>query len=358
MNIVKSSINNSILYYPSIEFIDDSFVKHLLCIWDTIYRIVPENYIPNDSSEVKTAVDEGLIKNIKLSKNDLEKAAFNFEDFITSCEFIPAGLEGYDEIDLHKDKVDARLYPYLESLAKSITGDWITLSKQVVNGYMLYLAKAISENRNIPKITDNSDIYSIMTYYENDGNFDEFVMTDRDHYYSSLIIPTLIPGGVARVDIENILRFREKTKEGRDAFRNTINDFILELQKVKDIEHANIITENLKNNLLNSKSNIIEIGKNFFKNFIPSLLTIGVPTAITTLGLLGINSDPFALNNIKNAVFISAIASLAGTFQKNKIWKPKDASYYLQLQNVYYDGYNYNFSIKSYSRIFEEFIND
>ena len=44
---------DSILYYPHIEFKNEAWVKSSLLLWDHVYRIVPENYIPNDSDEIK-----------------------------------------------------------------------------------------------------------------------------------------------------------------------------------------------------------------------------------------------------------------------------------------------------------------
>ena len=358
MTNYSSVLNSSILYYPSIEFPDDGFIKSSLCIWDIIYRIVPESYTPNDSDEIKIAVQEGAIKNIKLSKSDLNIASDGFMDLLTGSSFLPAGLEGYETIDLHKEKVDARLYPYLKELASQVTGDWLTLSEQVVHGYMLFLANSICQNRNIPKITDNPDVFSIMTYFENDGQFDEGVLRDNaGEYYSSIIIPNLIPAGVERTDIETVLRFREKTAKGRAEFRDTISGFTDELKEINDREYAREVTENFRVHLEDSKQSISETGKAIVKNFIPSFLTIGVPTQVSTLGLLGINGDPYSINNIMKSFFISSVAAFADGYSKSKSWKSQTASYYIGLKTTFEDGVG-RISTPRFDRIFEEFIND
>lgn len=358
MKNYSSVLNSSILYYPSIEFLDDGFIKSSLCIWNTIYRIVPESYTPNDSDEIKIAVQEGVIKNINLTKSDLSIAADGFMDLITGSQFLPAGLEGYDAIDLHKDKVDARLYPYLKELAIQITGDWITLSEQVVHGYMLFLANSICQNKNIPKITDNSDVFSIMTYFENDGQFDEWVLRDNAaEYYSSIIVPTLIPAGVERTDMETILKFRDNTTKGRDEFRNAVSSFTDELKNIKDIEYAREVTENFKKSLEESKQNINETGRAIIKNLVPSFLTVGVPTQVSTLGLLGINDNPFSMLNIMKSFFIGSVAAFTDGYGKSKSWESKTASYYFGLKSTFEDGF-LRIKIPRFDRIFEEFIND
>ena len=354
----SSILNSNILYYPSIEFPDDGFIKSSLCIWDNIYRIIPESYIPNDSSEIRTAVQEGVIKNITLSARDLNMAADKFMDFMTSSRILPAGLDGYDEIDLHKDKVDARIYPYLKELAKQVTGDWLTLSKQVVNGYMIFLANAISQNRDMPKFTDNPDIFSIMTFFENNGDFNEWVLRDNaDEYYSTIIVPTLIPAGVERSDIDTVLRFREKTFNGRTEFRNTISSFTDELKNVADMEYAQGLTDKFVKQLEYSKQNIFETGISIAKRLIPSFLAVGLPTAVSTLGLLRGSSEPFSTEIIRNTIYISSVAAFADGYSKSKTWTSKTASYYFGLKGMFEDGYDRS-KVPRFDRIFEEFIND
>lgn len=59
---------DSVLYFPSIEFQSDEWVKSSLLFWDKIYRIVPPDYAPNDSETVLEATRHSLIKNILLDK--------------------------------------------------------------------------------------------------------------------------------------------------------------------------------------------------------------------------------------------------------------------------------------------------
>jgi uncharacterized protein YozE (UPF0346 family) len=346
---------SNILYYPSINFRDHNFVKSCLCIWDTIYRIVPDTYIPDDSEEIEIAIQAGTIKNIQLNKRDLNIAADSFLDFITGTQFLPAGLEG-NTINLHKDKVDSRLYPYLKELSKKTTGDWLTLSEEIVHGYMFFLANSICENRQMPKITDDADVFSIMTYFENNGDFDEWVQNcQAQEYYSSLILPTFIPSEIDKINMDTILKFREKTQEGRLEFRNSISEFADELKNIQDKEYALDIVLRLKDQLENSKQNIIESGINIIKStFIPSYLSVGIPIQFTTLGLLGMQGDPFSMFKIAGTFLIGAVAAFADGYSKSKSWKSNTASYYFQLKSKFGDLCK----TPRYDRIFEEFIND
>ena len=71
---------DSILYYPTIEFQDETWVKSALTIWDKIYRIVPYGYSPSDSREINIAKHEGLIEDIQLASIDVSDTANEFEN--------------------------------------------------------------------------------------------------------------------------------------------------------------------------------------------------------------------------------------------------------------------------------------
>jgi hypothetical protein len=72
MNIPTNTLtSNSILYYPTIEFQSDTWLKAAICVWEKIYRIVPSSYRPVDSDEVKEAIDAGLVESIMLKALNL-----------------------------------------------------------------------------------------------------------------------------------------------------------------------------------------------------------------------------------------------------------------------------------------------
>ena len=43
---------NATLYYPTIEFANKEWLWNACLLWDKVYRIVPEGYIPNDRDEI------------------------------------------------------------------------------------------------------------------------------------------------------------------------------------------------------------------------------------------------------------------------------------------------------------------
>jgi hypothetical protein len=166
-----SSSLGSVLYFPSIEFSDENWVKASLLYWDKIYRITPRDYLPNDNETVLEAIDNNFIKDISLDGKDLSKTADEFSKFCESLPFIPAGLEGRERI--HPDKICARLYPFLESIAHKFDDNkWINLSEPLARGYMFYLSKVVAERRNLARATDNVDSWAIAPYFNDEGQIE------------------------------------------------------------------------------------------------------------------------------------------------------------------------------------------
>jgi hypothetical protein len=359
MNI-EAILNQNILYYPNIEFENEAWVKAALCIWENIYRIVPGGYFPNDSHEIQVAVQEGIIKNVYLNNQEIGQASQRFLDFMENITDMPAGFIGCEEdvINLNSQKIDATLYPYLRDLSTKIDGDWLALYPEIAHGYMLFLADIVSKKRNMPKLTDNSNVFSIMTYFDQEANFDEWVYhPNREDYYSSIVFPMFVPGGVTRVDIDQILKFREVTSESRAIFRNTIEEFVTGIQIIDSREYAFDLARSLENKLISQKRSLIDRSKSKAISLIPSLLAVGVPTSLTALGVWGLEGDPFEQKKILNSAAIGAISSIANSVNK-KFWKPDSASYYLKLNNRFNDGEKLNLAIPRFDKYFEEFMND
>lgn len=159
--------SDSILYFPSIEFKSEDWVKSSLLYWDKIYRIVPQGYKPRDSVLVQKACQHGLIENITLESADKSKTADEFIKFYDNLEFVPAGLEATRAEKLHPEKIDVRLYPLLEKIAQKLffCDNMLLMPKAVVRGYMFYLSKIVAERRNLNRGTDDRESWAIDPFF-------------------------------------------------------------------------------------------------------------------------------------------------------------------------------------------------
>ena len=356
-------MSKEVLYYPTIEFMDETWLKASLCIWDKIYRIVPSTYNPQDSDEVRIAVDNGLVEDIRLNNDDLTETARSFEIYLNDAPILPAAVDGWENIDirLHPEKVDARILPILEGLSKKIDPNgFLSLSYEVANVYMLYLADVVSKRRGINKLTDNSDMFAIMHYFANDANFDEDVFSDeREEVTASLVLPSLLPKGIEYMSINEVIRFRENTAESRMVFRESVDDLVSDICHIDDsiflkqrLDEFNETFENNKGNLLN------QAGK-LFKDFKYSILSVGLPASFPTLISLARGQGIRDLIEIASMLSIVVIASLADASRtKRSNWNNSDTFFYYQLEKVFGTEKGVRFSYPSLPRIFEEFIND
>ncbi len=354
-------MNNKVLYYPSIEFYDVSWVKASLCIWDKVYRIVPSTYIPNDCLEIETFINHGLVDNISIEQNDLSETADNFIDFIEKIPGLPAGIEGYEKINLHKEKVDDRILPILEAISdKFELESWIPLSRPIVNAYMLFFAETISRRRKMPKITDNVDMYTIMHYFMADGNIDESIGSHEHKEYSiNLVLENIIPADINTVSPEIILNFREATEDIRDTFRNYVYNLIDEIKSIESESYAKeIITDSISDISKNNSSQkrvIKELGMNFTTSF----LSIGIPTTISAIALFSNTNNIFSINEIMGSVFIGAVASIADTVRsRRKDWSSEESLFMHELDRRFDTYRNFRPTTNRHFNILEEYIND
>jgi hypothetical protein len=75
-------LNNIGLYYPSVGFMNDAWIKFVALYWDRLGRIVPQGHIVDDSATVKQLIDElGFIECFAPSESEL---ALVGEMFVTT----------------------------------------------------------------------------------------------------------------------------------------------------------------------------------------------------------------------------------------------------------------------------------
>jgi hypothetical protein len=174
----NSLTTSNILYYPHIEFPDSTWLKGALCVWENVFRIVPEGYVPDDSDEVKEAVAAGVLRDITLSPQDLKQARAGYTAFLESVPFIPDALDRDSDgriLAVHAKKLDALMISELSDLIGTITrkGDWLELPRGLADGYLLYLADSVAKRRALPKLTDSDTLFVAMQYFAMGGNMEE-----------------------------------------------------------------------------------------------------------------------------------------------------------------------------------------
>ena len=353
-----------VLYFPSIEFQNDNWVKSSLLYWDKIYRIVPENYKPKDSKLILEAQEKGLIRNIILDEKETETTVDRFLKFIEKLEFLPAGLESDEYSLVHEDKIDSRLYSPLEKIYNIHNKNgWFKFPKELANSYIFYLATAVAKNRGgFSMSTDNPDNWVMSSFFTENGNFnDNTYDRNADGYYSSLILDSFIPADLSNVSMGSIVEFLDDEKEQKERFRSKVSNFTSSLSKCQNQE---TVSELIEDHLLE-----IENAKNDLKNsmtFMPNLkscfytcLMTGIPLATDALEYFtGGSQDPFNYYSMGGLLTVGAVAAY-DNFSQAKANKKQNnfASYLVDVDK--------NFALKNKKGVyfnlgqsFNEFVND
>jgi len=348
--------SDSILYYPHIEFQSEAWVKSSLLLWNHVYRIVPEGYTPNDSDEIKALIDEDLVRNIKLDDKD---RGDTFDEFLRLCDRIdkhmPAGLIPSYEDRIHPDKIDSRLYPYLDLIGNHFVDEyqWLHLSKELARGYMFKLSQVVARIRNLNRGTDDLDAWSINPYFCENANFGEFLRDkDASGFFCSVTLEDVIPESIGEVSARDIISFVNNRKDERKLLRERFDDFTSNLAMISNAQHAVQVGNDFIKDLIESKE---EYKKSMddWKDIKAVPISTGVPVSLTALGTfaaLGLN--PFGIATIAGSLAIGAICSYADYRKTRKRRDPSYSSYLIGVDNLCK-----NVTGESYLRL-DEFIND
>lgn len=144
------------LYYPHIGFHDPSWIKAMAMYYDNIYRIVPNNIIPDDSEELQALLQEGSIGKMVDPADYSKKAS---DQFLVRLGGWKAAALDYNKEDeelltrLHTDKTDERVRELFREAGFKENNDWMYVPTAIASNFMLYLANEIASKNRLSLIT-------------------------------------------------------------------------------------------------------------------------------------------------------------------------------------------------------------
>jgi hypothetical protein len=361
--MVDTLTTSNVLYFPHIEFPDSTWLKCALCVWESVYRIVPEGYVPNDTDEVRDAIHAGALNDIKLSSRDLQVARDAYRSFLDSVPFIPDAIERApvgSHIHVHQGKLDERMIAELSDLIGAITrkGDWLELPRGLADGYLLFLADAVAKRRALPKLTDSDTLFVAMQYFSMGGNMDEFCspFDHEEDTNAALLFRGVLPGGLDSAPMKGVLNFRRANVEGRHAFRSAFEEVAAELAKVEDSDYAQSIIQQFGRRLKEAETiTAARIGE-FFSAKDTVLLYLGMPLLAKAFDAVMRSSDSIATYGAIAIAGIAALADVAKSCRKN--WVPPEATYYCRLHDTFDGDTPVPLRMKRLDRMMNEFLND
>jgi hypothetical protein len=347
------------LHYPTIEFHDVEALKRSLLVWDRIFRIVPTGYQPEDSAEVRTAVTAGAVVDLFVDNDEKTLAAHKFLDFYAirnnpQCRLVwPAGFSTEAFTRINPEKIDAKLLPLFEQLARRLTFDgFMEVPHELAGGYMFHLANTVAQKRSLELITDSSDYWTVGTFFANGGNFTEQVYAENANaFLANLAIDDLLPSDLASVPMDVVLRFVDDHRELRNEFKKELTALREEISRCNNKSHAHYIVKDFIKRFEKSKDEYRKSLNFFRKADVCSIFSVGLPVTAAILALpIASGGDPYAPLRLGIGTLMGAVSALAA---REMINKEKTVASYLVDSERLTRTPNYLLHRK-----FEEFIND
>lgn len=360
-------MQDSALYYPHINFDNQALIKSMSMFYDKIYRIVPNDYTPEDSFELQAILEDQKIGrpidplkyNESVSKEFIENV-----NIWNAAGLIPEDDEDELILDrIHGDKADYAVKNLFHNLGYKESDNWFHIPQGLASNYMLFLSKYIAEKNNLQLITPDSNAFTATTYFRVDGEIDEGLLPyDIHSMYNynpfaiySFVINNLTPENISEIPAHKIIEFREQRKDEIENFRNTINSLHHELQVLDDelviADKINSKIEDLKKAQDDYQKSADMIKTTGWRGF----WFMGVPAAVG-MGAVFTSLPALSAAAAVGGMALSGLYNISATKEKlEELKNKKSISYLINLNGLSYQKQNMN--NKLYEKM-HEYVND
>jgi len=235
-------MQKNVLYYPHIGLHDAPLTKALALFYDRVYRIVPDNVIPDDNEELQPLLEEGsvgsMIDPARYSQSASEEFLNKLGDWDAAA--LDGDPDGEQELSrLHVEKTDERVRRLFEEAGFQSSNDWMTIPTEIASNYMLYLATVIAKKNNLSLVTSDWGAWTGTSYFNLDGQVDDSLSPDLMSEYVDdpfglfcLVVSGITPINISEIPSSKILDFRLKRADEIANFRKCLNELHEELKVI------------------------------------------------------------------------------------------------------------------------------
>ena len=260
-------MNKDALYYPHIALQNPSWIKAMALLYDNIYRIVPDNVMPDDDFDLQALLEEGsigkMIDPAPYSKSASDEFMGKLDEW-DAAAFV-GDPEGEEELaKIHADKTDQRIKNLFSDAGFERDNNWMYVPTQIASHYMLYLAKDISRKNSLSLSTGDWGAWTGTSYFNLGGHLDETITPEMEAEYIkdpfgvfSLIVSEITPINITEISAEDILVFRNRRKDEIANFRTCIGDLYDDLYQVESTD--------IKYDIIRSKVHELERAKKHYQ---------------------------------------------------------------------------------------------
>lgn len=272
-------MKKTILYYPTINIPNNSWLRNSLLYWDEVSSIVPKSWddkiLTKLSSEIKYLIDEQEFRPIKpedlIIKTDnwiiYEQFSNEFLEIVSSDSYknflniqnhlsrYTRKKSEYDYLKIHNNKISGNLLHQLKELNLAFSDEsyeWIFFEKHTAYLYMSILAKYLAEI--------DSEFTTISTdqkIYEN-FNFKQIALENKLPVISCNL-NNILPTPNFNIPIKEIIKFKRKRKDNLEHFRKLITNFEIKISKAKSNQEIKEASFTFQDEIKNGVSDLIEV---------------------------------------------------------------------------------------------------
>lgn len=331
-------MNNYVLYYPSIEFKDYSWLWRASLLYDRVYRIVPDGIIPNDPPNVQVLTESGEL-GIQIKPDSyLQQTSKEFTKLIDSGKSFDATYRRFSTNSytrLHFDKIEDSLREALIDNGKAIVdGDWLFVPKKFGDLYMTFLAENISVRNNLQLLTDEPTAWAGATVFKYKGELTPKTDSDKVQQLATLTIRDFTPENILDIRPKDIVRFRERYRDERIRFMEAIQS---SAQRISDCEDEGVyqdqiddIKKEIESALEDYRDSLFAINARTLTG--SKVVQFPILTSVAQ-SILGLSLDPSKQIMISAlGIGMGVINSLLGRYQNiRRLERESDYSYLIHI---------------------------
>ncbi|HYD40221.1 MAG TPA: DUF6236 family protein [Anaeromyxobacter sp.] len=304
------------LYYPFIHFKNDGWVKVAALYWDKLGRIVPYEYVTEDSDTVKalgsfvTTLRPGWV---------LPEFAQSWVEFVTQhgpklkAKYAlshrdqwpvlpeterpprPGGPSGNDPrlgyVFVEKMSEDVYRAMKQSDLCSTDTprGQWIGMHPRLAWVYMTALAEQLAGERGLRPLTDETRDHLAVSGLSTERLAHALLgsvalvdskptPTEIETTLISIAFRSVVPADPAALAVDKVLAFREKYPNERAAFQDAVTSFLGSREWLKSIADPHVLEQRLRDEYEKSWATKLE-------DLRDKLAEVGIDTVLSCFNL-------------------------------------------------------------------------
>lgn len=340
MTIVMNTEINSALYYPRIEFDDPRWLWTAALVWDKVYRIVPDDYTPEDSDNVKALCADGDIGIPIRPGAYAEAVADEFRLNLHAGKWQAAAFEK-DRVQnyakLHEQKIDVKIREMLISHGRAAAHDqWLYVPSDFEALYMTYLATKIACKNNLQAVSDSDAAWTALTYYSTGDIKTEGPEEEQPFALAALMIGDYVPANLTDIAPDKLLQFRQKFPDERRNFMGAIKVAAHQLANCHDAKVAAEMVRAIAIDVHRATSEFKRSMDDLRVNSFTGFKTLSFPISTSVLGTL-LPAEFASMAILGTTGFaLGCIAGVASLKHKGKrLSKESDYSYLVHAERAF-----------------------